>query len=559
MSEENRIVPYPGAQGRQKSGTDRPDGSPDQPKKTADRPKSGAGGSGESKPQWKKKAWQKGQAKKAAPAKGGAPAKQAPDTGSPAKAGGGQPAPAGAGAGSSNPAAATPAGQPSGGQTDKPAPASGQAGAGAQPKPAAPGPAGQPPKPAGAPGPGTPQKPAAPAGGQGNQPNPQAPGGPKVVEVRPLAKKAGFRRRHWGMLLSFLLMVALPLGVAAWYLYEVSLDRYGSTTGFTVRQEEMGGASDFLGGLAQFAGSGGSSDSDILYEFIQSQEMVEAINAEFALNELYSEHWSEDPVFSLWPDASIEDLVWFWQRVVRTSYDQSSGLIEIRVIAPEALTAQTLARAIVAESQEKINELNEAARADAMRYAQADLEEALVRLKDARGALSAFRTRTQIIDPSADIQGQMGVVNSLQQQLAEALVEYDLLRDSTSSSDPRVVQVQKRIEAIRERIAEERASFANSEVGGVGRDYPTLMSEYEGLTVDREYAEESYRAALTALDVARAKAARQSRYLATYIQPTLPQEAEFPQREMILGLGALFLFLAWGIVSLIYYSLRDRR
>ena len=112
---------------------------------------------------------------------------------------------------------------------------------------------------------------------------------------------------------------------------------------------------------------------------------------------------------------------------------------------------------------------------------------------------------------------------------------------------------------LRRPVVEERASFANSEIGGVGQDYPTLMSEFEGLTVDREYAEETYRAALTAVDVARAKAARQSRYLATYIQPTLPQEAEFPQRSMILGLAALFLFLAWGIIAMIYYSLRDRR
>ncbi|WP_260107663.1 hypothetical protein [Phaeobacter inhibens] len=65
------------------------------------------------------------------------------------------------------------------------------------------------------------------------------------------------------------------------------------------------------------------------------------------------------------------------------------------------------------------------ARADAMRYARADLDEALERLKDARQSLTSFRTRTRIVDPEADIQGRMGVMNNLQQQLAEALIQYE--------------------------------------------------------------------------------------------------------------------------------------
>ena len=77
--------------------------------------------------------------------------------------------------------------------------------------------------------------------------------------------------------------------------------------------------------------------------------------------------------------------------------------------------------------------------------------------------------------------------------------------------------------------------------------------------MDREFAEQSYTAALSAFDGAQAEAQRQSRYLAAYIKPTLAEEAEYPQRAMLLGLTALFLTLLWSILALIYYSLRDRR
>ena len=153
----------------------------------------------------------------------------------------------------------------------------------------------------------------------------------------------------------------------------------------------------------------------------------------------------------------------------------------------------------------------------------------------------------------------MGVVNTLQQQLAEALVELDLLQDGTSTRDPRVVQANLRIQVIRQRIAEERQNVANGPNAKTGQDYPTLLAEYEGLMADREFAEETYRAALTALDVARAEATRQTRYLAAYVRPTLPSTAEFPQRWTLFGLTALFLLLAWSILALVYYSIRDSR
>ena len=76
---------------------------------------------------------------------------------------------------------------------------------------------------------------------------------------------------------------------------------------------------------------------------------------------------------------------------------------------------------------------------------------------------------------------------------------------------------------------------------------------------DAEFAEQTYRAALTALDVARTNALRQSRYLAVYIRPTLPETAGFPRRETIVGLAILFLTLGWAIMALVYYSIRDRQ
>ncbi|WP_345229552.1 sugar transporter [[Roseibacterium] beibuensis] len=380
------------------------------------------------------------------------------------------------------------------------------------------------------------------------------------ARIKPAAKPATLKPRHFGLFASLGVVVLIPLFAIAFYMFVFAEDQYASTTGFTVRQNETGAATDLLGGLSQITGGGAATDADILYEFIVSQQLVQRLNEELDLVAHYAEPHGRDPFFSLAPDSTIEDLTDYWGRVVRISFESGSGLLELRVLAFTPEMAQTLALAIIEESTALVNELNANARSDAMTFAEADVATAVDRLRAAREALTTFRTTTQIVDPESDLQGRMGVLNNLQQQLAEALIEYDLLTENTSNpTDPRLLQASRRIEVIQDRIQQERENFTLDDIGSAGEDYPTLMAEYEGLIVDREFAEQSYTAALTALDVARTNAVRQSRYLAVYIRPTLPESAEFPRRWVTIGVAALFLLLGWSIMALVYYSIRDRQ
>jgi len=409
---------------------------------------------------------------------------------------------------------------------------------------------------------------AAPAGSPAVSPKvpPAAPPtGPTKAARRPMARPAQVKRRHWGLLASFGLIVVLPVMVTGTYMAGFAVDQYASTLGFTVRSENTTSASDLLGGLgATLGASGGSRDSDILFEFIRSQELVAAIDAELDLRGLYARPYRRDPVFGFNPGGTIEDLTAYWQRMVRISYDASSGLIELRVLAFDPQEARAIAAAINRQSTAMINNLSAIARNDATRYAREDLDLALERLKTAREALTAFRVENQIVDVTADIQGQMGLIATLQAQLANALIDMDLLRDSNSGpsdidSDPRMSQARSRIAVIEARIEEERRKFSTEGSGPGGKSYAATVGEFERLSVDREFAERAYVAALSAFDAARAEASRQSRYLAAYVGPTLAERSEFPRSGLLTGLVLLFSGLTWSILCLIYYSLRDRR
>ena len=401
--------------------------------------------------------------------------------------------------------------------------------------------------------PGQDGKVVTPAPGDGQGPNVVA------VRARPVAGPARPRRRHLLLSLSFMVFVLLPILFGGLYLWIKAADQYASTTGFTVSTAETTAALDLLGGLSGLTGSSASTDADVLYEFIQSQDLVRRIDIDLDLRAIYSKAWPSDPIFAYDPTGSIEDLVDYWSRMVRISYDASTGLIELRVLAFDPDDAQRIGQAIYAESTKMINELSAIAREDATRYAREELDLAVERLKVAREAFTAFRSRTQIVDPKADLQVQMGLLNTLNQQLAEALINSDLLVETTLPNDPRITQTQRRIDVIQKRIVEERRKFAVGGQGPGGADYATVVAEFERLTVDLEFAQQSYIAALSAFDVAKAEAQRQSRYLAAYVRPTLAETPEYPERGLLFGLGSMFLILAWSILALVYYSVRDRR
>lgn len=380
----------------------------------------------------------------------------------------------------------------------------------------------------------------------------------QTVEVPVPLPAAQPQRRHLGVLTSLLLLVLLPFLISGAYLWLIARDQYASTVAFSVRREEAQSSLDILGGMTRLAGST-SSDTDILHDFIRSQDLVAQIDADLDLRRIWSRAWPGDPVFAFDPDGTIEDLHAHWLRMVRLSYEPASGIITLRANAFDPEQARAITTAIFARSSLMINSLSEEARADATRYALAERDRAFERLRIARQDLTAFRLRTQIVDIDSVLQGQMGLLSSLQTQLATALIGLDLLRETAPPNDPRIRQAERRIEVIEARIAAERAKFGDGGAGPGGEDYARIAAEFEQLAVALEFAEAAHRSALTAYDGALADAQRQSRYLAAHIRPTLAERALYPQRWMLFGLAGFFLLMVWGVGVLVYYSIRDRR
>ncbi|WP_242494348.1 capsule biosynthesis protein [Loktanella sp. IMCC34160] len=373
---------------------------------------------------------------------------------------------------------------------------------------------------------------------------------------------ARFQRRHTVGIVAFVAIVILPVVLAAWYLTERATPAYTSQVGFSIRKEEVGSAFELLGGVAQLSGSS-SSDTDILYDFIQSSEMVRKVDARVGLTDIWAKASPDsDPIFAYHPPGTIEDMTAYWQRMVDVHSDSGTGLINVEARAFAPGDAQAIATAIYEESSLMINRLSAIAREDATRYARDELDQSVERLKQAREALTRFRNENQIVDPAASIQSQMGLLSSLNTQLAETMIDIDMLSESTNQNDPRLVQARQRADIIRARIEEERGKLGLGSAApqGAGEQvFADVVGEYERLAVELQFAEQSYTAALATYDGSVSEARRQSRYLAAHVAPTLPESPSHPQVVETTLIVALFAFLIWAFSLLVGYSLRDRR
>lgn len=374
---------------------------------------------------------------------------------------------------------------------------------------------------------------------------------------RPPVRPAQLRKRHIAALASFVAMVFLPVVLSAWYLWARAADQFASTFAFSIRSEEASSGIELLGGIADLSGSG-ANDSDILYDYLRSQHLVEKMQASLDLAALWSLP-EGDPVFAYNNTGLIEDLHSHWDRMVDISLDGTRGIIEVRARAFSPEAAQEINAQILDYSGDLINEINNIAHEDAVRYALDDLQRTKARLSQARTALTEFRVLNEMVDPGVDVSSQTSLVGTLEAQLTETLIEIEMLSANTRRSDTRLNQALQRQKVLQSRIDQERSkrTIGTGEAGKQGM--ARLFGEYERLIVEVEFAEQSYQVARAGFDAAVSDARRNTRYLAAHILPTRADQSLFPERGMILSFITLAAFLIWSLTALIGFSFLDRR
>lgn len=371
-------------------------------------------------------------------------------------------------------------------------------------------------------------------------------------------RRAAVRRKLWNAA-SFFGFVLLPTIGAGAYLQLRAADQFVSSAAFAVRSADAVAVSP----MAELLGNAGDSsraDSLILYEYLQSQPLVERIDADLDLRSIYRKP-KDDAIFSIGSDDSVEWLVEYWNYAQTIAYDGGAGIVYVEIRAFDPEDAHAIAEAVTAESERLINDLSAKSRHDAIGFALADLREAEDRVRDVRFALQSFRGEAGTADVSLDIRAAMELLTELRGRRAALSADYDARQDMLGPDSPVLSALRRQITAVDAQIAQEEARIASAtpDAADVGSgSLAAAAGRQEELLVELHFAETMYTSALAAVEAARAEARRSQRYLAVHIAPTTADTAEHPRRWTLTGAVFVAALILWSIMQLIVGSIRDR-
>jgi capsular polysaccharide transport system permease protein len=252
-------------------------------------------------------------------------------------------------------------------------------------------------------------------------------------------------------------------------------------------------------------------------------------------------------------DNSFEALYRYYQKHVTVDLDNLSSISTLSVSAFTPTDAYQLNEKLLEMGENLVNQLNERGRQDMIHFAAAEVATAEQKAKAAALAVSNYRNLKGVFDPEKQSALQLQQVSKLQDELIATQIQLAQIRTLTQDN-PQIPSLQKQIATLQSAINSETAKVA-----GGDRSLANKSTDYEGLMLERGFAEKQLAAAFTSLEQARNDAQRKQLYLERIVQPSKPDVAMEPRR--IRNVFATFVLglIAWGILTMLLAGIREHQ
>lgn len=358
--------------------------------------------------------------------------------------------------------------------------------------------------------------------------------------------RPGQRAQQIFYLVSFVVMVAIPILGAAVYYGLIASDQYAAEARFTVR----GGSAPKLDSLAALTGVPTMQiiqDTQIVINFIESRAIVEELDQKINLRHMFSR--SGIDFFSRFnPQKPIEKLLRYWKTMVDTSVQMPSGIVVLTVRAFSPEDATKIADGILDASEKLINEMNDRMRRDAVALSELEQQRAGERLTQARVALEKARNDEGMLSAEGTADAVNGLISAARSDLLKMQQEYETQKRNVSISAPQMRYLQTRINATNEQIALLQEKLTSTTDKADAKAISNVMSKLNHLELDRQISEKLYSSTVATLERARLSSESKTLYINSFVLPVLPQEAKYPRRFLnICGIAAASL-LIWGLL-----------
>lgn len=359
-----------------------------------------------------------------------------------------------------------------------------------------------------------------------------------------------------GLVVSLLIMVIAPAGLSGYYYGVVASDIYVSEAKFAVRGTvEHLPKSTALEMFSPLTAMNSNQDAFIVASYIDSLPLIDKVQRSHDIRSVYSRP-EIDPVARLDAHTSAEGLRKYWNKKVTATIDNLSGVVTLHVAAFTPSDALAISKTVLVESERLVNDISRRKNADSVDFARDEVTRAEKRVETARLAMQDFRNQSGQVDPGKQAEATLKLAMVLRTERIALENELSAARSNKlSETSPSIQVLNARLAGAKDRIAE-----VDRTLTGDSRDQRTtaaLLYRYEGLELERMFAEKVYAMAQTAYERARITADRQNLYLVTFVQPGLAQLPLLPRRGAEILVICACAFAIWSVCALVVAAVKD--
>jgi capsular polysaccharide transport system permease protein len=363
--------------------------------------------------------------------------------------------------------------------------------------------------------------------------------------------RAKKNQRLW---IAYICSVLLPVLIIIGYLAFFAKDRYQSASTILVKQVADTQVAD-ASGLGVLFGVSNTSreDSQILKEYIASRDMIERLDKQLNLRKEFSS--VADPVFALPQDASIEELVEYFHKMIKVELNEQTMMLNVRAQAFSPAFSLKLNNELLKQSDIFINEISQTIAEEQQIFAEKQYQEATTQLDDARQAVLSYQNENEIFDPELQAKAVATLISGLQSNLAQLKTEERTLLTYLTPEAPQVVALKSQIESVQKQIDSESEKLTSPTNLKLNKN----VADFEALKAQVEFATDLYKISLASLEKARLEASRKLKKLIVISTPRLAEDALYPRKIYISVTSFILLNIIFGIGLLIHSIIREHR
>lgn len=353
-------------------------------------------------------------------------------------------------------------------------------------------------------------------------------------------------------LLSAIVLFILPTIGGAIYYGLLASDQYLVEAQFAVRARQPE-ATDMLGKVSGLPSLQQAQDSLVVVDYIHSRALVEKLDRQLDLRAMYARQ-EVGFLDRFDPADPIEKLTRYWKKMTVVRVD-TSGIVNLRLRAYRPEDAVQIGEAVLRQSEALINDMSMRLRQDAVMKAQSEVDRAEKRLVALRDQVRQVRDREGVIDPKKTAESLLLVLGQARVTKIKLEDEIRVQLRTLSPSAPQLQVVKARLDALNAQIAKLEGEMTASP-GSAGNALSSSFSSIDRALLDQQAAEKVYTLIAASLEKARMEASRQQVFLEAFVEPVLPQEAEFPRRLWSTFLVGLASFAVWFVVNYVRSSIK---